>query len=259
MQRIYGGQVVAQALSGGLQDRGRPHLPFAAMLFHPPRRSRRSPVLYQVERSRDGRSFATRRVLAIQKGEQIFNMACSFQSAGGRLRASKRDAASAAARQRSPRIRRHLRDSPPRRTPVGAGCWRSARSKSAPSTQSTCAQPKPAPPQQTVWFRARDDVGDDIALNQIAARLRVRLFACSAPRCARTALAGVRACKPPASITSIWFHRPTNLSAVAPLCAGQPVRVRRARLQSRPRSIAADGALVASTAQEGLIRQRARP
>jgi acyl-CoA thioesterase-2 len=54
-------------------------LPFAAELFHSPG-DPSIPVLYQIERSRDGKSFATRRVIAIQKGEQIFNMACSFQT-----------------------------------------------------------------------------------------------------------------------------------------------------------------------------------
>src|SRR5690606_23781804 len=37
------------------------------------------PILYEVDRSRDGKSFATRRVVAIQHGEQIFNLAASFQ------------------------------------------------------------------------------------------------------------------------------------------------------------------------------------
>ena len=38
-----------------------------------------APIVYQVDRSRDGHSFSNRRVVAIQHGEQIFNMTCSFQ------------------------------------------------------------------------------------------------------------------------------------------------------------------------------------
>ncbi len=38
-----------------------------------------APIIYQVDRSRDGHSFSNRRVVAIQHGEQIFNMTCSFQ------------------------------------------------------------------------------------------------------------------------------------------------------------------------------------
>ena len=41
----------------------------------------RVPILYEVDRARDGKSFTTRRVVAIQHGEQIFNMAVSFQVA----------------------------------------------------------------------------------------------------------------------------------------------------------------------------------
>ena len=49
--------------------------------------TRSIPILYEVDRIRDGRSFTTRRVLAIQRGEAIFNMAVSYQDAGRRLRA----------------------------------------------------------------------------------------------------------------------------------------------------------------------------
>src|SRR6185295_2766780 len=77
-QRIFGGQVVAQALSAAYRTvEGRVCHSLQSYFIRPGDPA--IPVLYQVERSRDGKSFATRRVIAIQKGEQIFNMACSFQ------------------------------------------------------------------------------------------------------------------------------------------------------------------------------------
>jgi acyl-CoA thioesterase-2 len=75
--RIYGGQVVAQALMaayGTVQDRMCHSL--HAYFMRPGDPS--IPVIYQVDRARDGGSFTTRRVVAIQHGHQILNMSASF-------------------------------------------------------------------------------------------------------------------------------------------------------------------------------------
>src|SRR5215470_11374592 len=78
-QRVFGGQVLAQAL-------------VAATATAPPERTCHSlhayflrpgdptvPILYEVDRSRDGGSFSVRRVVAIQHGAQIFVLSASFQ------------------------------------------------------------------------------------------------------------------------------------------------------------------------------------
>jgi acyl-CoA thioesterase-2 len=76
-QRIFGGQVAAQSLmaAGRTVDLGRPHS-LHAYFLRPGDPS--VPVLYEVDRIRDGRSFTTRRVVAIQHGRAIFNMSASF-------------------------------------------------------------------------------------------------------------------------------------------------------------------------------------
>ncbi len=76
-QRVFGGQVAAQALraAGRTVTEGRPHS-LHAYFLRPGDPS--VPILYEVDRIRDGRSFATRRVVAIQHGRAIFNMSCSF-------------------------------------------------------------------------------------------------------------------------------------------------------------------------------------
>jgi acyl-CoA thioesterase II len=84
-QRVFGGQVAGQALVAAARtvepDRAvhslhayflRPGDPFA-------------PILYDVDRIRDGRSFTTRRVVAVQHGKAIFNLAASFQVHEGGL------------------------------------------------------------------------------------------------------------------------------------------------------------------------------
>jgi acyl-CoA thioesterase-2 len=77
--RIFGGQVLAQSLHAANQtvpeDRCAHSMHGYFILAGDPS----VPVVYQVDRLRDGGSFATRRVTAIQKGRPIFNMAASFQ------------------------------------------------------------------------------------------------------------------------------------------------------------------------------------
>ena len=76
-QRVFGGQVAAQALmaAGRTVEAGRPHSLHAYFL----RAGDPSiPILYEVDRIRDGRSFTTRRVVAIQHGRAIFNLSASF-------------------------------------------------------------------------------------------------------------------------------------------------------------------------------------
>lgn len=83
--RVYGGQVVAQALMAA--SRTVPATGEGARLCHSLHSyfirpgDPASPIVYKVERDRDGASFSTRRVVAIQKGRPIFNMAASFQVA----------------------------------------------------------------------------------------------------------------------------------------------------------------------------------
>ncbi|WP_163846284.1 acyl-CoA thioesterase [Pseudooceanicola aestuarii] len=77
--RSFGGQVIAQALMAATHtvEPERANHSLHAYFMRPGDASQ--PVLYQVERDMDGRSFATRRVVAIQNGKPILNMAASFQ------------------------------------------------------------------------------------------------------------------------------------------------------------------------------------
>ncbi len=79
-QRIYGGQVIAQALMAAYRtvDDRMCHSLHAYFI----RAGDQSiPVIYEVDRARDGGSFTTRRVVAIQHGRQIFNLSASFHVA----------------------------------------------------------------------------------------------------------------------------------------------------------------------------------
>lgn len=78
-QRVFGGQVAGQALvaAGRTVPEDRLVHSLHAYFIRPGDPS--VPILYEVERIRDGRSFSTRRVLAIQHGRPIFNLSASFQ------------------------------------------------------------------------------------------------------------------------------------------------------------------------------------
>lgn len=79
-QRVFGGQVAGQALVAAartVDDKGRHVHSLHAYFLRPGDPT--VPILYQVDRIRDGRSFTTRRVVAIQHGQAIFNLQASFQ------------------------------------------------------------------------------------------------------------------------------------------------------------------------------------
>ncbi len=76
--QVFGGQVLGQALmaASATVERGTVHSLHAYFLR---RGDFNAPIVYEVDRARDGKSFSTRRIVAIQHGAQIFNMSASFQ------------------------------------------------------------------------------------------------------------------------------------------------------------------------------------
>lgn len=78
--RLYGGQVVAQALRAASLTVEPPHQPQSLHAYFVRAGDEYQPVLYEVERVRDSRSFATRQVVAYQSGGAILNMIASFHA-----------------------------------------------------------------------------------------------------------------------------------------------------------------------------------
>src|SRR5215510_11131373 len=77
-QRVFGGQVIRQALvaaSRTVEPERQPHSLHAYFLLGG---DPKVPIIYEVDRIRDGKSFTTRRVVAIQHGQPIFSMGVSF-------------------------------------------------------------------------------------------------------------------------------------------------------------------------------------
>jgi acyl-CoA thioesterase-2 len=251
--RIFGGQVVAQALTAAYRtvDAGRICHSLQSYFIRPGDPSQ--PVLYQVERSRDGKSFTTRRVIAIQKGEQIFNMACSFQAAetGFDHQSAMPDAPRPETLQDDrDRHRAEFADQPEL-----AKHWsRESPIEMRQVDPISLRTPKPSPAHHLVWFRTSRDAGDDIALNQtlLAYASDYSLLGTAMRPHGASWMSGVQT----ASLDHIiWFHRPTNFSRWHLYVQDSP-SASGARGFNLGAIYREDGVLVASAAQEGLIRRR---
>ena len=77
-ERVYGGQVIAQALASAYRTVADDRLCHSLHAYFIRPGDPKIPIVYEVDRSRDGGSFTTRRVVAIQHGQQILNMSASF-------------------------------------------------------------------------------------------------------------------------------------------------------------------------------------
>jgi len=252
--RIFGGQVVSQALLAAYRtvsdDR---HCHSLQSYFIRPG-DPTIPVLYQVEHSRDGKSFTTRRVIAIQKGEQIFNMACSFQV--GEQGFDHQSTLPAEAPKPETLLDDAARlDTEFAHLPEQMKQWMRARPiEMRPVDPVDPLKPKPAAALQMTWLRAKSDIGDDVVMNQalLAYASDYSLLSTALRPHGKTWFTGVQT----ASLDHIlWFHRPTNFSRWHLYVQDSP-SASGARGFNRGTLYREDGVLVASAAQEGLIRPR---
>ncbi|RYC30037.1 acyl-CoA thioesterase II [Lichenibacterium minor] len=258
-RRIFGGLVVAQALVAMTRTAGNRPVHSLHGYFMLPG-DPEEPIGYAVERLRDGGSFTTRRCVASQHGRPIFAMSASFHAPepGALDHAAPMPDAPAPETLPSPdQIRSGLiADLPPS---VRAYFGRDASIELRPADAARFARrpPGPHPARQSVWMRAAGTLPDDPALH--AALLAYM----SDMTLLDTALAahGRSVFDPDiqgASLDhSMWFHRPFRAddwllyAEDSPSAAGA-LGFARGSVFDR------SGRLVASTAQEGLIRRRDR-
>ncbi len=252
-RRVYGGQVIAQALMAAIRtvDPDRPCHSLHAYFIRAGDPA--APILYTVDRDRDGKSFSTRRVVAIQHGQPIFNMACSFQiiedgpehqSAMPDVPLPEELASEHALHVRvAERIPEKFRAHWLRERPIEI---RSVDPRDL-------FNPVKGEPVSHSWFRIAASVGDDAALHQgllAYASDMTLLDTCLLPH-------GISWMNPKVQSASldhtIWFHAPHRADEWL-LYAQDSPRAHGARGLNRGSIYTRDGRLVASVAQEGLIR-----
>ncbi|HTK98481.1 MAG TPA: acyl-CoA thioesterase II, partial [Pseudomonadales bacterium] len=165
-QRVYGGQVLGQALvaaSRTVEPERHAHS-LHGYFLRPGDTS--IPILYVVDRIRDGKSFTTRRVVAVQHGKAIFNMAISFQNEeqgfshqfdmpAVPMPEDLEDEASLRKRQ-SKNLPAEYREMFTRERPIEA----------RPIEPYDFFNPEKRAPFQNGWMRARDALPDDLRLHQ---------------------------------------------------------------------------------------------
>ncbi|MFK7928987.1 MAG: acyl-CoA thioesterase II [Myxococcota bacterium] len=252
--RVYGGQVLGQALSAASQTVPSERVVHSLHAYFLRPGDAQKPIVYEVDPIRDGRSFTTRRVKAIQGGKAIFNLAASFQIAEEGLshQSEMPDVPgpdgllneSQLAAQVADKIPAALKDRALAERPIEARLV----------VPYNILRPRPAPPQRAVWFRAAGPLPDDPALH------RYLLAYASDSHFIGTAMMphGVSWLSPNMQVASLdhamWFHRPFRMDEwllhviESPSAAGARGLVRGLWYDQQ-------GQLVASNAQEGLMRQ----
>jgi acyl-CoA thioesterase-2 len=252
-QRVYGGQVIGQALVAASrtveEDR---HAHSLHGYFLRPGDTT-IPILYVVDRIRDGKSFTTRRVVAVQHGRAIFNMSISFQVQEEGLS--------------------HQFDAPEVEPPEGLEDEMTIRKRQAaqlpreyqehftrerpievrPIDPVDLFDPEPHKPQQMCWMRTSDTLSDDPRLHQcVLAYLSdwTLLDTSLLPH----AISFTQDNLQMASLDhAMWFHRPFRADEWLLYVQDSP-SASGARGFNRGLIYDRAGALVASVAQEGLMR-----
>ena len=252
--RIFGGQVIAQSLLAAyetVEDRVCHSLHCYFIRPGDPR----IPILFEVDRSRDGGTFTTRRVIAVQNGKQIFNLAASFQVAeegfehqapmpdvpGPESYAAEADAQKAKMLENASEEMRRMMNRPRPIEMLGRDNYGFGR------------KPKPGEPKSDTWMRAVAPIGDEARMHQVilayASDMNL-LSTAMRPHGVAWQTPGLQS----ASLDhAMWFHKPSNFNdwhlytQDSPSASGGRGFVRGAIYDAK-------GELVASVAQEGLMR-----
>jgi acyl-CoA thioesterase II len=262
--RVFGGQVLGQALSAAEQTVPAERVvhSFHGYFLRPGDVDK--PIVFMVDPIRDGGSFTTRRVVAVQDGRAIFNMAASFQVAepgldhqapampdvpGPEGLASEREIA-----------QRYLASLPPAAQAAVPAALRERVLAERPIEIRPVVvphpiSPPPSEPRKRVWFRANGTLPDRRALHELV------LAYASDFHLLGTSLQphGVGWLTPGFQIASLdhamWFHRPFRFDDWMLYDVDSP-SAQGSRGLAHGRWFTRAGVLVATTMQEGLIRDR---
>ena len=250
--QVFGGQVLGQALSAA-QHTVEGRVAHSLHAYFLRRGDMSAPIVYEVDRARDGGSFSNRRVVAIQHGRPILNLAASFQTPEHGVEHHDEmpdvpgpdglpdlfDVPKEQIEKVPMKMRRFLTE----RRPF----------EFRPVETVNFAEPVREAPVKHRWIRAVDRLPDDLALHQnlLAYVSDYELLGASVLPHGLTFVSGGLIM---ASLDhALWFHREFRMDEWLLYAIDSP-NAGGARGYSRGKFFTADGRLVASSAQEGLIR-----
>ena len=250
---VFGGQVLGQALSAAQATLTQPRAAHSLHAYFLRAGDIEAPIVYNVDRTRDGGSFSVRRVTAIQHDQVIFFCAASFQEheAGAEHQLSMPEVPKPEDLEPAPAV-------PPEKLallPIKVQRWldRHGPFEFRHVYPRDELNPPKRPPFQQVWFRLSAKVGDAPELH------RALLAYASDFHLLGTATFphGISYYQPNVLMASLdhalWFHRPFRADDWLLYSIDSP-SAQDARGLARGQIFDRSGRLVASTAQEGLIR-----
>ncbi|HUH13742.1 MAG TPA: acyl-CoA thioesterase II [Longimicrobiales bacterium] len=253
--RIFGGQVLAQSLVAAqrtVEDDVVAHSMHGYFILPG---DLDVPVVYFVDRLRDGRSFATRRVTAIQHGRAIFNMSCSFQRAEEGLSHQADMPEVPPPEELEPEIEmvRAMAD----RIPAAqrAVLTQDRPLDIRPVERVDLFDPEPREPVRHIWMRARGDVPEQALHHQA-----LLAYASDYGLLGAALQPHGRSHRQPEVMAAtldhaLWLHRPCRMDEWLLYAIDSPASGG-GRGFARGSFFTRDGTLVASVAQEGVIRVR---
>jgi acyl-CoA thioesterase-2 len=252
---VFGGQVLGQALTAAMRTvpEERPVHSLHSYFLRPG--DVNAPIIYEVDRIRDGSSFATRRVVAIQHGEAIFNLAASFQKVEEGL--SHQDSMPnvpppEALPTDQERFAKHGDQLP---EPMRAWALAERPIELRTVEDDDPFHPQVRAPERHVWLKAKHTLPDSVQLHQaLLAYASDSAFLTTAmkPHGVTWWLKGMQV----ASLDhAVWFHRTFRVDQWLLHVMHSP-NASGSRGLVFGKVFTKEGVLVASTAQEGLTRKR---
>ena len=250
--QVFGGQVLGQALSAAYHtvEGRRAHSLHAYFLR---RGDMNAPIVYDVDRSRDGGSFSVRRVVAIQHGRPIFNFAASFQVPEDGLdhQADMPDVEGPDGLPELTEVAADIRDKIPEKMHRYLTVKRAFEFR--PVDALDFLAPEPRAPIKYIWIRAVDALPDTQALHQNLLAYVSDYELLGTATLPHGLPFGQGRVLMASLDHALWFHRDIRIDDWLLYAMDSP-NASGARGLSRGQFFTRDGKLVASTTQEGLIR-----
>ena len=252
---VFGGQVLGQALSAAQQTVDADRNAHSLHAYFLRAGDIEHPIVYNVERTRDGGSFSVRRVVAIQHGEPIFNCSVSFQ-----VEQSGIEHAASMPTVPLPDDLPPRQPLPPEmlaKLPTKLQRWfgRNAPFEMRFVESADVIQPQKRPALQHTWFRLAGRIADTPSLHRamLAYASDFNLITTALLPHGLSMLGNYGNLRMASLDHGMWFHRPFRADEWLLYSCDSP-SAQGARALARGQVFSADGRLVASTIQEGMIR-----
>uniref|UniRef100_UPI0035CAF371 acyl-CoA thioesterase n=1 Tax=uncultured Sphingomonas sp. TaxID=158754 RepID=UPI0035CAF371 len=253
--RVFGGQVIAQALQAAQRSTDAPKQAHSLHAYFMRPGDESHPILYRVVRDFDGKSFSTRRVIATQRGVPILNLACSLQLPEGGL--AHQDAMPDVPPPEELKSDRDIRLAMIDRIPekFRAMFLRPRMVDIRPVSPRSWLDPVKQEPRQNSWFRVVAPVGDDPALHRAILAYASDMSLLGTATLAHGVNWMTHNLQTASLDHALWLHEDFRADDWLLYACDSPW-AGHARGFNRGKIYARDGRLVASVAQEGLIRLR---